>query len=66
MLTGIFYAVAVQIMRYESVITFVTVVKHLTADQLFLNVTQNRRPQLTVSTVTVNYSRENIIAFAGQ
>jgi len=66
MLTGIFYAVAVQIMRYEFVITFVTAVELLTADPLFLLVVQKRTPQLTVSTVTVNYSRDNIIAFADQ
>lgn len=36
MLTGIFYAVALQSMHYEFVITFVTVVKHFTADPLFL------------------------------
>lgn len=66
MLTGIFYAAALQSMQYEFVITFVTVVKRLTADPLFLLVVQYRTPQLTVSTVTVHYDRDNINTFADQ
>jgi hypothetical protein len=66
MLTGIFYAVALQSMHYEFVISFVTVVRHLTADPLFPLVVQNRTPQLTVSAVTVNYTRDSVIAFFDQ
>ena len=65
MLTGIFYAVALQSMQYKFLINFVTVVKHLTADPLFLLV-QNGTTQLTASAVTANYSRDYIITFANQ
>jgi len=59
MLTGIFHAAALQSMQYEFVITFVTVVRHLTADPLFLLAVQNTTPQLTVSAVTVPYGRDD-------